>query len=62
MKKYMSILLLAALLTAALASCGNAPAETEADTAATAVETETMVETDTIEARQAVSDEIQELY
>ncbi len=61
MKKYMSILLLAALLTAALASCGNAPAETEADTAATAVETETMVETDTIEARQAVSDEIPEL-
>ena len=61
MKKNICLLLLAAMLSASLASCGNAPAETEADTADTTVETETTVETDAIEARQAVSDEIPEL-
>ena len=61
MKKNICLLLLAAMLSASLASCGNAPAETEADTADTTAETETTVETDSIEARQAVSDEIPEL-
>ena len=58
MKKSILAILLAALLTASLVSCGT-PAETEA--VETVSETETAVETDAIEARQAVSDGIPEL-
>jgi len=62
MKKNICLLLLAAMLAGTLASCGNTPAETDADTADTAAaETETAVETDSIQARLAVSDDIPEL-
>ena len=61
MKKHVCLLLFFAMFSASLASCGNAPAETEADTAdTTAAETETVAETDSIEGRKAVSDNLPE--
>ena len=60
MKKYISCLLLAALLTASLASCGEAPVS-ETETADTiAADTETTADTDTVEGRQAISDNLPE--
>ena len=61
MKKNLCLLLLAAMLSASLASCGESPAETEAAATDAAAETETAAETDPIQGRLAVSDDIPEL-
>jgi len=60
MKKSISLFLLTAMLAASFASCGNSPAETEADTTDGAAETESAAETDSAEGRQAVSDNLPE--
>ena len=59
MKKCICLWLLAAMLTGMLASCGDAPAETEA-AAEDTVAVETTVDTDSIEGRLAVSDNLPE--